>query len=198
MARTIAKDHESKRRLILARAARLFAEEGFDRASVSRVAEAAGISKSNVYHYYTSKDDVLFDILDSHLSMLRERVCGMDLDGLAPAEALRATLREVLMAHEGADDAHRIQSGGIAHLPPERQAPLLDHQRALVRHLSLRVEAIAPEVFAGDARKLRAATMSIFGMLNWFYMWSPGADRRAREDHADLICRMCLRGIPGL
>ena len=102
------------------------------------------------------------------------------------------------MAHEGADDAHRIQSGGIARLPPERRAPLLDHQRALARHLSGRVEAIAPEVFAEDARKLRAATMSVFGMLNGFSMWSPGADRCAREDHAEPVCRMCLRGVLGL
>ena len=50
MARTIAKDHDQKRALILSASARLFAEEGYDRASMTQIARACGISKANIYH----------------------------------------------------------------------------------------------------------------------------------------------------
>ena len=65
MARTIAKDHDAKRAHILKTAARVFAEEGFARASMNQLARACGISKANIYHYYDSKDALHFDILAS-------------------------------------------------------------------------------------------------------------------------------------
>ena len=65
MARPIAKDHREKRSAILKQAAVYFADHGYDRASVNGVAGACGISKSLIYHYYDSKEQLLFDILHS-------------------------------------------------------------------------------------------------------------------------------------
>ena len=82
MSRPIAKDHDEKRAHILKIAARVFADQGFARASMSQVAKDCGISKANIYHYYSSKDALLFDILDTYLSALRDRIIGLDLAGL--------------------------------------------------------------------------------------------------------------------
>ena len=59
------------------------------------------------------------------------------------------------------------------------------------------VAAIAPEVFEDDPRKLRATSMSIFGMLNWFYMWNSPADQKARDEYAKLVTRLTLTGVGG-
>ena len=198
MARTIAKDYDEKRRLILSRAARVFADQGFDRASVSQVAQACKISKANIYHYYGGKDEILFDILDNYLSGLRDRICGLDLSALDAAGAFRAAVAEILLAYQGADNEHRLQANSIAHLAEDRRVILIAHQRDLVRYMGDLVAAVAPDVFARDSAKLRAATMSVFGMLNWYYMWNPGADQVARREYADLVCTLCLRGLPGL
>ncbi|MEM8853400.1 MAG: TetR/AcrR family transcriptional regulator [Pseudomonadota bacterium] len=198
MARTIAKDHDAKRAMILKAAAGVFAKEGYDRASVAQVAQACSISKASIYHYYTSKDDLLFGILDSHLSSLRDAILTLKVEGLAPEEALRATVRAYLLAYEGADNEHRVQTSGMAHLSAERQAVLRGHQKALVAHLSSIIASLAPEVFAGNAPKLRAATMSVFGMLNWFYMWNGRAGAKARRDYADTVTTLTARGVGGL
>ncbi len=198
MVRTIAKDYDDKSRLILIRAAQLFANEGFDRASVSSIAKACNISKANIYHYYKSKDDILFDILDNYLSSLRYRICDMKLSDLSPEEQFKATIVEILMAYRGADNEHRLQSETLKRLSKNQQDILNDHQRALVQHTSHLVEAIAPAVFSNDQDKLRATTMSLFGMLNWFYMWNAKAGKKQREDYAELVSQLCLHGIPGL
>ena len=198
MARTIAKDYGAKRRLILDRAAKLFADEGFDRASVSAVAKACNISKANIYHYYKSKDEILFDILDRYLSALDVRICGMETKGMTAEERFRATIVEVLLAYQGADNEHRLQTNSLVYLPDEKRAVLVGYQRNLVAHFSALVEAIAPEVFANDKAKLRSATMSLFGMLNWFYMWNRDESDTARKDYAEVVCKLCLQGIPGL
>lgn len=198
MARTIAKDHDEKRAQILRAAARVFATEGFDRASMVQVAQGCGISKANLYHYYGGKDAILFGILDAHLKRLRDRICALDLSALPPDEALLKTLREILLAYEGADHEHRLQVDYVDKLPEAEQRQLKTYQKELVNFVSDLLLRNAPEVFAQDAEKLRAATMSVFGILNWFYMWNAGADAQARRRYAHLVTRMTLGGLSAI
>ncbi|GAB4286913.1 MAG: TetR/AcrR family transcriptional regulator [Roseovarius sp.] len=198
MARTVARDHGAKRAQILKSAARVFAAEGFDRASMTQLARACGISKANVYHYYDSKDALLFDILETYLRGLRDRICGLALAGLTPEERLRVTLREILIAYQGSDDEHRVQMAGLDRLPEAQRRLLRGYQGDLVRHLSAILAALAPAALAHDPARLRAVTMSVFGMLNWHFMWTRGADARAREEYAALVADLTLGGIRGL
>ncbi len=198
MARTIAKDHDQKRTQILKAAAKVFATEGFDRASMTQLAEECGISKANIYHYYTSKDAILYDILESYLAGLRDLICGTDLTGLSPEQQLRKTVREILFAYQGSDYEHRVQVNGVSRLPPEQQKILRGYQRDMVVFLSGILKHNAPDVLAEDPAKLRAATMSVYGMLNWYYMWNSGAGNEARESYARLVADLTLHGIKGI
>jgi AcrR family transcriptional regulator len=198
VSRPIAKDHDEKRLHILKVAARVFAEHGFARASMSNVARECGISKANIYHYYASKDALLFDILDTYLSELRDRIRQLPVEGLDPADRLERIVSETLIAYEGMDHEHKIQIEGIALLAPEQKAILKAYQRDMVQEMSDVLADIAPSVFTEDPRKLRAAVMSVFGMINWFYMWNSSADKKAREDYAGLVTRLTLKGVHGL
>ncbi|WP_171209388.1 MULTISPECIES: TetR/AcrR family transcriptional regulator [unclassified Ruegeria] len=197
MARTIAKDHDDKRSHILKSAARVFAREGFDRASMSQLARECGISKANIYHYYDSKDAILFDMLETYLHQLRDAICGLDLKGLDAQARLRRVVQEILVAYQGADDEHRVQSAGLSALPDEQQVLLRGYQRELVVFLSDILAENAPAL-REDKRRLRATTMSVFGMLNWFYMWNTDADEAARKDYAALVSDLTLNGLKGL
>src|SRR3954451_8639813 len=70
MARTRANDYDKKRFGILSRSAALFAAHGYTGTSITMIAEACGVSKALMYHYYNSKDAVLFDLLSDHLQHL--------------------------------------------------------------------------------------------------------------------------------
>ncbi|MGR3635046.1 MAG: TetR/AcrR family transcriptional regulator [Shimia sp.] len=198
MARTIAKDHDQKRSHILDTAAKKFATEGYDRVSMTKLAAACGVSKATIYHYYTSKEAILFDALDTYLHDLRDRVCALDVESEAPEEALYHVVREILMAYEGSDEIHRVQSTNLSNLSGDQQAILRVYQRDLVEFLSKVVERNAQGVFAGDKEKLRGITMSIFGMLNTYYMWEHAATRTDRETYALLVTDILLRGVRGL
>lgn len=198
MARTIAKDHDQKRSHILDTAAKLFATEGYDRVSMAKLAEACGISKANIYHYYDGKEAILFDALETYLVGLRDRVCALELEDLAPEEALYHVVREILMAYEGSDEIHRVQTNNLTSLPPEQQGALKKIQRDLVAFVTEVVERNGPEVFVYDLVKLRGTTMSIFGMLNTYYLWQRGASHEDREAYALLVTDLVLRGVRGL
>jgi AcrR family transcriptional regulator len=198
LARPIAKDHNEKRGNILKNAARVFADTGFARASMSQLAKECGISKANIYHYYESKDALLFDILDTYLRALRDRVLLLPFEGLGPDEQLKKIVIETLHAYEGMDEEHKIQTEGISLLNEDQQKILKGYQRDMVNQMSGIVLSIAPEVFGDDRRKLRSTVMSVFGMLNWFYMWNGGADEKARTEYGDLVTRLTLSGVNGL
>ena len=194
MARTIAKDYEEKRRLILKAAAEVFAREGIVRASMNEVAKTGGISKANIYHYYISKDALLFDILDTYLSTLRKRILQLPLSGLDDITKLKCVLEEFLLAYEGMDHEHKIQVEGLRLLPKDQQEILKGYQRDMVAVVSSVLKSIVAEQIANDKRALRNVTMSIFGMLNWYYVWQPKADGAARKDYAKTITHLVIFG----
>ena len=194
MARTIAKDHDDKRSQILATAAKVFAKDGFDRASMNSIASACGISKANIYHYYKSKDALLFDLLDGYLRRLRDQVLAADDPTRSADDRLRQFVPAVLGAYRGADAEHRVLVLTLGALPKPEQDILFGYQRELVAQLSSILLEIAPERMA-DKAKLRATAMSIFGMLNWYFMWSTGDDAKAHEAYAAHVADLTLNGI---
>lgn len=198
MARTIAKDYDDKRVHILTRAAAVFAEQGIARASMSEIAKDCGISKANIYHYYESKNALLFDILDTYLSALRDRVLSLPLRDIPPNERLKRVIAEVLLAYEGMDNEHKIQTEGIPLLDKHQQETLRGYQRDMVKLMGDILKETAPGAFFANSEVLKSTVMSVFGMLNWFYMWNSEADSEARRDYASLVATLTLDGVNGL
>lgn len=78
MARTRAVDFEEKQRGILASAAAVFAEMGMEKASMAQIAAHSNVSKALLYHYYPSKDALIFDIVRTHLIELETAIEAAD------------------------------------------------------------------------------------------------------------------------
>jgi AcrR family transcriptional regulator len=199
LARTIAKDHEEKRQAILKTAAAFFAKHGFDRASMGKLAEACGVSKALIYHYYPSKDALLFDILDTYLTALAEVV--EDAAGardLAGQARLRRVIRAVLLAYRDSDAEHKVQLDALSSLPEEDQKHLRALQRRMVAVMSDCIRAVAPERFMERPELVVPVTMSVFGMLNWFYLWHKPGGTVDRDAYADIVTDLVLGGVPAL
>ncbi|MEO1066196.1 MAG: TetR/AcrR family transcriptional regulator [Pseudomonadota bacterium] len=198
MVRTIAKDHDEKRGAILETAARFFAENGYDRASMSQLAVECGISKALIYHYYDSKEALLFDILNSHLSKLLHAIEKIQIiDGKAE-ENLKALVSELLENYRGADNEHRLQLEAMAALTSEQQKHLSAMQRRIVEVFSSVIAELRPDLFARDKTQLFPITMSLFAMLNWFYQWHKPGVGLSRSEYAVLATDLFLGGLKGL
>ena len=188
MPRGVARDHDEKRAALRKGAARYFAEHGFDRASMTGAAKACGVSKALLYHYYDGKEALLFDILEDHLGALADRAEAAEggIDGLIHA---------ILSAYADADAEHKLQIDALNALPEDMRAPLVALQRRLVSAMGTAVCALRPDLGA-DQR--RAAVMSVFGMLNWVFMWHRPDKGLSREAYADLAADFVTAGLAGL
>jgi len=193
MPRGIAHDHSEKRAAIRKGAAAYFAANGYDRASMTGAAAHCGVSKALVYHYYDSKDALLYDILHTHLSDLVETVANVP----ASDDRLRHLIRAILLAYRDADAEHKLQADAMAALPVDKREPLMALQRRLIHAMGDALQAASPDTMDDPAR-LRPVTMTVFGMLNWFYMWHRPGKGIGREAYADLVTDMVMGGIRGL
>lgn len=189
MPRGIAKDHDEKRIALRKGAAAYFARHGYDRASMTGAAQHCGVSKALIYHYYDSKEALLFDILEAHLSDL---LAAVERDHPA---ALPDLIQAILSTYENADAEHKLQLDALATLPPELQEPLVDLQRRMVSIMSTAVAQKRPDL-TGD--RLRAVTMSVFGILNWFYMWHRPGKGLSRTEYGELAAEFVNGGVMGI
>jgi len=196
MARSRATDYDDKRRAILDRSAELFAEHGYDRASMSKIAEACGVSKANLYHYYRDKEELLFDVIRFHLEELLEVVEAADRPDLSPSERLRELVAALLEAYRDADAQHNVQINGMRLLSAERQADLKAVERELVKIFSDAVAAVAPQL--KGTKLLKPITMSLFGMINWHYLWFKSTGEVTRADYAELVSQLIVDGTRNL
>lgn len=196
MARPRSADYDDKRQAILAHSAEVFAKHGFDRASMAEVAQACGVSKALLYHYYVNKAELLFDILHAHLQVLVDAVHAVDKT-LPPRDRLRGLVGALLEAYRDADNEHKIQLNELSKLPPKRQKVLTDMERELVSVFADAIAAVNPAL-AADNALLKPVTMSLFGMVNWHYMWFRDGKALTREDYADLVTTLLVEGSAAL
>ncbi len=191
MARPRAADYDEKRRLLLHACADLFARQGYDRTSINDIAAACNVSKALIYHYYPNKEQLLVDIIRRHLADLLESVEAA-VRKSDQAGRLRAIVHALLEAYRDADALHKIQVNELSRLPEESQTELKAVERQLVMIFS---EALVHAVPAlGNSPFLKPVTMSLFGMLNWHYMWFRPDGSMSREAYADLATNLILAG----
>ena len=151
MARPQSPDYDKRRGAILRAAAHLYARRGFQGASVADLAAACSTSKSLIYHYFPSKDDILYAAMAAHLDALVAAAGAATRTGSAE-EKLRALTLAFMRLYVGAEDSHKVLLNELDNLPPARRAEVVAKQKQIIAT----VEALVREIRA-DASDCAAA-----------------------------------------
>ncbi|MES1247920.1 MAG: TetR/AcrR family transcriptional regulator [Actinomycetota bacterium] len=139
---------EEKRRVILDAAVRVFAAKGFHTSRVGDIAEEAGVAHGLLYHYFTSKDEVLETVFREHWSRVLDRVHDAETSDGSAVDRLRAITRALFASWLAEPDVVRVVIREIA-----RTAEVEEHVGELVKP----VGAIRRVIEAGQASgELRA------------------------------------------
>ena len=192
MPRVRSDDYETKSQAIMDCAAALFAKDGYPSSKMENIAKACGATKSMLYHYYPTKDDLLYAMLQEHL----ERVlAGID-EALAtpgtPKERLRAMVEVYTQKSAQSRRRHIIAMQDVKYLPRPRQVPLI----ALQRQLTERVAQLLREVNPGLPEHVyKPYTMMLLGMLNWADTWYKPSGPMKPQELCDRLSRLFLRGF---
>ena len=184
MARPKSATHDIKRDAILDIAAQCFADRSYPAASMSEIATACGTSKARLYHYYDSKEAILFDLMDRYTQRLLSLIALTDAtaqrrnldDRAALHELIRAFLQEyessatrhvaLLNDTQFLSDAPDPNFGTPAISPREL---ILNRQRDVVAAVTRALRRAYPGRL--NAANQTAITMMLFGMINWTFTW---------------------------
>ena len=195
MARTQAADYEQRRETIVEKAAALFAKQGFHGTSMSDLSAATTMSKSLLYHYYGSKEEMLYAVMLSHVDQLVGDVEGvMQLD-LAPKAKLATLIHAFMVHYVGAVDRQKVLLNELESLPPARRTVIVSKQRMIIDAL----QGLLVEIFGKmeSAAEERVRTMLIFGMINWTHTWFDPNGTVSPDRLADMVVDFTMSAAPG-
>jgi AcrR family transcriptional regulator len=187
-------NHGRKLAGILSAAARVFAEQGYDRSSIREVAEAAGVSVPGLYYYVRSKEELLYQIQLHAFGSLVERFNRESRGVEAPEARLELLIRNHLDRFLNDLSELAVCAREIDRLKGDFQAQI----EALRREYF----AIAVRIFAELGRKHgplnvdpRTAALAMFGSINWAFTWyRPGVGPSAPSVASDFV-RLSLEGV---
>ena len=193
MARTQAADYEQRRDAIVEKAAQLFARNGFRGASVADLAAACDTSKSLIYHYYPSKEDILFAVMASHIDQLSQDVAEVVANGGNAAERLGTLVRKFMDHYVGAADRQKVLLNELDQLPSDKRRRIVRQQREIVDAVTQLFTELDP-VAASDPVQARTRVMMLFGMINWTHTWFDATGPVKPHEIADMAVRMATEG----
>jgi AcrR family transcriptional regulator len=185
--------YERKRREVIATAARLFAQRGYQETSMSELTAATGLAAGGLYHYIESKDELLISICDELLDPLiaqaREIVATDD-----PPEAQLRALLHAWLAHIASHRDHMLV------FAQERHVIEREPQWRRVRGQRKAFEKLLDDVLArGEADGTMSfedrgfALMTLLGMVNYTPQWLNPRGRLSPGEIADGYCDLILR-----
>jgi AcrR family transcriptional regulator len=132
-------------------ATRLFARHGFEGTSVQDIVDAAGVTKGAMYHYYGSKDDLLYEVYHQVLSM---QISHLDEIAAGPGTAeqrLRAAAADVVRTSLDTLDDMIVFFRSLHMLPDDKQAKVrAERRRYHDKFKALLEEGVVAGTFRSD------------------------------------------------
>jgi AcrR family transcriptional regulator len=184
--------YDARRREVVATAAELFAERGYDGTSMAELTAATGLAAGGLYHYIEGKDDLLIAICDELLEPLLERAREVVAAEAPPVEQLRELVR-AWVDHVVVHRHHMLV------FTQERQAIEREPRWGRVRSQRKAFEQILEEVLVrGEAdgsmtfADRRLSLLALLGMVNYTPQWVRPQGRLSADEIAAGYCSMAL------
>jgi TetR/AcrR family transcriptional regulator, cholesterol catabolism regulator len=192
MRRKLTQRGRERREQLITCAAKLFAERGYHPTSVSDIVEALGVGKGVFYWYFSSKEELLAELLKSSNHSLRKRQQEAIGDESDPVRRIELGIRASLEWFH----AHREYFSIIAFAATDETfAPVLARNREIaiadtIRHLK---DGIVEGRIVDEDPELLAH--SIHGVVSELTRHALAERSEPVDRVADLAVAFCLRGL---
>jgi TetR/AcrR family transcriptional regulator, fatty acid metabolism regulator protein len=188
---------EDKRRQLLDAAVRVFARKGFHASRVGDIAEEAGVAHGLLYHYFTSKDQVLEAVFHENWSVLLARIESVEESDEPAADQIRHIAAIVLRTWLHLPDVVRVVIHEFGRSPE-----LAERIAELTRPIDVLQRVIARGIERGEFRKEVhpgfAATVVYGSIDELLTAWVLGRLPSGEEDVAaaeQTLCEVTLFGL---
>ncbi len=175
-------------------AAQVFRQKGYHGASMEDIAVAVDLSKATLYHHFSSKQEILLEILDRALQLLLEKISAITEQNISADKKLRLMIRQYLqILAENVDLAAVLlfEHRALERRQHARHVPNRDKFESLWKDVV--AEGVSKKAFKCDDPSM--TVRALLGMLNWTITWySPDGDKSI-EEIADDYSNLLLNGL---
>ena len=194
MRKGVGADASSKDEEIFTEAVRIFREKGYHATSVQDIADAVGLQKGSLYHYISSKEELLFKIFERSTGALTQELETIVASSDPPTEQLCHAIQAHLTALCEHLDIYSV------YLSERRVLSGRTHSRVRSegeRHARLLEHIIQQGVAAKDFRAVdsKMTAHAILGMCNWLYQWYSPAGRLKPDEIAKIFSDLVVDGL---
>ena len=192
MPRLRAQNYDVKAKAILGSAASLFAKVGYPNAKMQDIAKACGASKSMLYHYFGTKDDLLFAMLEEHLEQVIAAIAGVAAVEGSHRDRFAAFIHVYAQKSVQSRRRHVSAMNDVKFLPRAMQTPLRKLEKQVADLIADLLRALNPQL---DDALYKPYGMLLIGMLNWTDTWYKPAGRVKPQELCERIARLFLDGF---
>lgn len=180
---------EERRALILETAARLFHAKGYAGTSVEAIARELGVSKAVIHYYWGTKEELLEEIQDSALLLLRGKLCQVVLEESPYETWLEATVSAYIDAVLENRFFISVLVRDFASSERTREK-----RRAFMRECQKEIEA---DISAGGVRDFdpHVLILALVGMCSTIANWYDPEGKMSREEIKETYMGLATRGF---
>jgi AcrR family transcriptional regulator len=194
MSKSVSADAASKNEKIFSEAVRIFREKGYHATSVQDIADAVGLQKGSLYHYISSKEELLFKIFERSTGALTQELETIVASNDPPPEKLHRAIEAHLTALCEQLDIYSV------YLSERRVLSGRTHSKVRAegeRHARLLEQIITLGIATKDFRAVdsKMTAHAILGMCNWLYQWYSPAGRLKPHEIAQIFSDLIVGGL---
>lgn len=194
VARERSEGAEEKRRLILRAAVTVFARDGYHTSRVGDIAEEAGVAHGLLYHYFSSKDEVLATVFRENYADLLVRFRAVEASDEPADEKLRGLCKILLRTWRNDPELVTVMVREVAR-STHLQGQVDEIREGLVVFQRVIAQGQAEGVFRAELDPLLAAWVVYGGLeellTGWVMGQLPDGDEevaRAERTAVDVVC----------
>jgi AcrR family transcriptional regulator len=182
---------------LLMKAASLIARKGFEATSMRDLAKAIDASLAGLYHYFSSKEDLLFQLQYRTFGSLLEQQQAVAAEPGTPEERFA----RLITGHLQFYSRHRNELKACTFELESLTGKPYETVEAIRRRYYRLMTSVVADVIGGpssngkETRKSRHATLFIFGMLNWIFMWYEPSRHGTVEQIGQEMQELVLDGL---
>ena len=174
--------------------ARLFAHRGYHHTSLREIARELGMNQSSLYHYFTSKEDVLFRLMNDAMDDVLERLEEICASALSAEDTLKRVLHSYIRSYAGDQERLILLVNEMNSLTETNRLILVEKQRQYVQL----IKSILKELV--DENKMKeidasVATFAFFGMVHYTIKWYHEDGPITLDELAKLFVEIFTMGI---
>lgn len=187
------REREAKREAVLRTAVALFNKRGLHGTSLDDVAKALNVTKPTIYHYFSGKDEILFECVRRGVDSIRQAGEAAAMSGGSAIDRLKAYMREYAIVVT--TDFGICVTRTADH---ELSAAARTRFRAGKREIDTAIRKVVEEgmkdgtIAKGDPRMM---TFTLAGSLNWIAQWYDPKGSYTPQQIADSCVETLVRGI---